>query len=582
MVNVPSITFHHCPECGLRLPNPSTTGGLCPRCLIATAVEDLSTVDHPALGRFGDIGVTPDVAHLNRQLPAYEFIELLGRGGSGWVFRARQRTLNRTVAIKILHGATAAPSDAAHRFTREAQILARLNHRRIVTIHDFGSLPEFEYIVMEYVPGPTLREFLRGHPLGMKAFDIADQICDAVEHAHSIGVLHRDLKPENVLFESFDNSDSVKVADFGISRLIGDTEPGFHQTNTGFVVGTPFYAAPEQMTAGAKIDTRADIYSIGVMLYEMLTGQLPRGRFAPPSQHRRVPAGTDAVVLRCLESDPARRYANLALVRARLRDVASGAAHRRRILKLAAVPAIALVLIAGAWMFLSNRSAHEVALHSATTPDSHSLPQTVATSTSNTVRPQPSKAIQPPAALPKNPPNQPPVVEKPPTAPSSGSLPESHEATASGSPAGRKTDEPFRPLPPPVKQQQGPPPAASLRDEELFQISSVKVYGFTPTSLDFRITGRRMAGNFTVANGNSLVWVVQTAGPHRIDSPFKLDPRSHTFSITDHIALDFGDAWPLQIFIAERWYSPNPGARRLSNITVVNASDIRAEPPPKP
>ena len=152
---------------------------------------------------------------------------------------------------------------------------------------------------MEYVAGPTLRDLLRGPALGDKALRIVDHICEAVEYAHSMGILHRDLKPENVLFDSFDDLDSLKVADFGISRLIGDTEPGFHQTQTGFVVGTPFYAAPEQMTAASHVDTRADIYSIGVMLYEALAGQLPRGRFAPPSHHRKVPAGADAVVLRC-------------------------------------------------------------------------------------------------------------------------------------------------------------------------------------------------------------------------------------------------------------------------------------------
>src|SRR4029078_5816059 len=104
-----------------------------------------------------------------------------------------------------------------------------------------------------------------------------------------MGVLHRDLKPENVLFESYDRIDNLKVADFGISRLIGDTEPGFHLTQTGFVVGTPFYAAPEQMSGASAIDQRTDIFSIGVILYEMLTRQIPRGRFAAPSSFGRAP-----------------------------------------------------------------------------------------------------------------------------------------------------------------------------------------------------------------------------------------------------------------------------------------------------
>ena len=130
-----------------------------------------------------------------------------------------------------------------------------------------------------------------------------------------MGVLHRDLKPENVLFESFDNLNSLKVADFGISRLIGDTEPGFHQTQTGFVVGTPFYAAPEQMTADCPIDTRADIYSIGVMLYEMLAGQLPRGRLRrhrTTAKYRRVPTPSFSavwIVIRIVATPTSLRFA---------------------------------------------------------------------------------------------------------------------------------------------------------------------------------------------------------------------------------------------------------------------------------
>ena len=133
-----------------------------------------------------------------------------------------------------------------------------------------------------------------------------------------------------------------------------------------------------------------------------------------------------------------------------------------------------------------------------------------------------------------------------------------------------------------MNHQQVAPPVIPLRDEEFFELSSVKVYGFSPTSLNFRITGRQLADNFTVAPGNSLVWVVQTGGAHRIDSPFKMDAQSHAVSIADRVTLDFRDPWPLQVFIAERWYSPTPGARRLSNIINVNSSDIRAESPPKP
>jgi serine/threonine protein kinase len=578
MVSAPHTTLHHCPECGLRLTHPTQTGGLCPRCLIATVVEHLSTVDHPALGRFGAVGATPDLAKLNAQLPAYEFVELLGRGGAGWVFRARQRSLNRPVAIKILHSAAAGIADTAQRFIREGQILARLNHPRIVTVHDYGSLAESQFIVMEYVPGPTLRDVLRTPAAGTNTFRIADQICEAVEYAHSMGVLHRDLKPENVLFESFDNLDSLKVADFGISRLIGDTEPGFHQTQTGFVVGTPFYAAPEQMTADGPIDTRADIYSIGVMLYEMLAGQLPRGRFAPPSHHRKIPSGADAVVLRCLDSDPERRYTNVASLRAALRDVASGAARRRRMLKSAALSAIAAVIVACAWPLLSNRGTTEVAVEPAKPPESLA-PVSRPPAEKNTIatapkQVSPTPTSPPPAETPHEKPT--PLASQPPALPPSSAKP----PVASAPPQ----SDALRPLPPPANttQPEKSTPPSPTKDEDYFDISSVRVYGFPPASLEFRITGKKLHDDLTLRDGANLVWVIQTDGVHRIDSPFKMDPQTHAVSIAEKASLDFHDAWPLEIFIAERWYSPHPGSRRLSNIVRVKTTDVRAEPPPSP
>ena len=263
--------------------------------------------------------------------------------------------------MKILHGHTSGIRDASQRFAREAQILARLNHPRIVTVHDYGALAKSQYLVMEYVPGPTLRDLLRSSAIGGHALRIADNICEAVEYAHSMGVLHRDLKPENVLFESIDNVDSVKVADFGISRLIGDTEAGFHQTQTGFVVGTPFYAAPEQLSAKETVDSRADMYSIGVMLYEMLTGQLPRGRFPPPSRLSKVPAGSTRVVLRCLESDPAGRFADVGALRKALHEVESGATRRRRVVAKSLAGAALVALAIGGALFISKLVRNESA-----------------------------------------------------------------------------------------------------------------------------------------------------------------------------------------------------------------------------
>jgi hypothetical protein len=392
-----------------------------------------------------------------------------------------------------------------------------------------------------------------------------------------MGVLHRDLKPENVLFESFDNLDSLKVADFGISRLIGDTEPGFHQTETGYVVGTPFYAAPEQMTGDGPIDTRADIYSIGVMLYEMLAGQLPRGRFAPPSHHRKIPSGADAVVLRCLDSDPDRRYPDVASLRAALRDVASGAARRRRMLKSAAVTAIAAVIVACAWPLLSNRGTTEVAVETPKAPESPA-PVSQPPAEKNAIATAPKQVSPtPPSPAPVEAPREKPtpLASQPPVTPPSPEKP----LVASAPPP----SEALRPLPPPANtQQEKLTPPAPTKDEDYFDISSVRVYGFSAASLDFRITGKKLYDDLTLRDGANLVWVIQTDGVHRIDSPFKMDPQTHNVSIAEKASLDFHDAWPLEIFIAERWYSPHPGSRRLSNIVRVKTTDVRAELPPRP
>lgn len=534
------------------------TGGLCPRCLIASAVEQLSTVDHPALGRFGAIGSAPDIADLNKRLPAYEFLELLGRGGAGWVFRARQRSLNRPVAVKILHGSSSGVVDSAKRFAREAQILARLNHPRIVTVHDFGTLGESQYLVMEYVAGPTLREVLRGPVLGANALRIAAHICEAVEHAHSLGVLHRDLKPENVLFESFDDFDSLKVVDFGISRLIGDTEPGFHRTQTGFVVGTPFYAAPEQMAANQPVDMRSDIYSIGVILYEMLTGQIPRGRFAPPSHLRKVPPGSDAIALRCLESDPARRYPDVAALRRDLQETISGAARRRRFLKgAAAVIPLAICATAATWLFLASRDKHLPPQASNAAPQSEP----------STMQPPPrqrSTAPAPPAKSPaKDVATAPPAVDP---AQQPSTVPQSAEQAST--PAAKPALPPHNPTSPP-------------RDEDYFHIDSARAYGFMSPSLEFHIEGDQRYLNFQPREGASLVWVVQTAGVHRIDTPFQVDDATKKLNIAGRISLDPGDSWPLEVYIAERWYSPAPGSRRLSNSIRITLGELQRSGPPR-
>ncbi|MGE5194680.1 MAG: serine/threonine-protein kinase [Deltaproteobacteria bacterium] len=260
------------------------------------------TVRYSPSGRFA----APDPADLAPCFLHLEILELLGQGGMGAVYKARQRQLNRIVALKILPSESAADPAFAERFSREAQALAQLNHPHIVAVHEFGQANGLYYFVMEFVDGSNLRRLLEsGHIAPREALAIVPQICDALQYAHEEGVVHRDIKPENILI---DRKGRVKIADFGLAKLLGRTQESFLLTGTHQVMGTPNYIAPEQMERPLAVDHRADIYSLGVVFYEMLTGELPLGRFAPPSKKVQVDVRLDDVVLRSLEKEPERRY----------------------------------------------------------------------------------------------------------------------------------------------------------------------------------------------------------------------------------------------------------------------------------
>jgi tRNA A-37 threonylcarbamoyl transferase component Bud32 len=244
------------------------------------------------------------IEELNRLLPQFEFFELLGRGGMGAVYKARQRDLDRTVAIKVLPRQLADEPGFSERFTREAKALASLNHPHIVTIHDFGQADGQFYLVMEYVDGVNLRQALQAGKLNAEqALAIVPQMCDALQFAHEAGIVHRDIKPENILL---DKRGRVRIADFGLAKLVGN--PDVALTGQYQVMGTLRYMAPEQMEGAHGVDHRADIYSLGVVFYEMLTGEIPMGRFAPPSKKVAIDVRLDEVVLRALEREPEQRY----------------------------------------------------------------------------------------------------------------------------------------------------------------------------------------------------------------------------------------------------------------------------------
>lgn len=310
-----------CPECQKPIP-ANAPAGLCPDCLFGQGIASPSNnaafaVTTPQGGRV----VVPAAAVVAKYFPQLDVMELLGHGGMGAVYKARQTKLDRMVAVKIIRPETTGDPAFAERFMREARTLARLNHPGIVAIHDFGEIDASElaggtsspsasgtlfYFIMEYVDGANLRQLMQAGQLSPElAVNIVPQVCEALQYAHDEGVVHRDIKPENILLDS---RGRVKIADFGLAKIAGRTVDEWTLTGSHQVMGTPRYMAPEQMAGSRAVDHRADIYSLGVVFYEMLTGTIPVGHFAPPSQKSKVDVRLDDVVLRAMASEPERRF----------------------------------------------------------------------------------------------------------------------------------------------------------------------------------------------------------------------------------------------------------------------------------
>jgi predicted Ser/Thr protein kinase len=237
----------------------------------------------------------------------------------GAVYKARQLGLDRLVALKILPPEVGADPAFAERFAREARALAKLSHQNIVSVFDFGQADGLYYFIMEYVDGANLRHVIEtGAVKPEEALAIVPQICEALQFAHDEGIVHRDIKPENILV---DKQGRVKIADFGLAKLLGKAPAEIPLTGTQQVMGTPHYMAPEQMQGAGAVDHRADIYSLGVVFYELLTGELPIGRFAPPSKKVQVHVRLDEVVLRALENEPNRRYQRVSEIKTDLEAI---------------------------------------------------------------------------------------------------------------------------------------------------------------------------------------------------------------------------------------------------------------------
>ena len=314
-----------CPQCGAALP-ASALAGLCPACLLRQgAAGDTDT------GPRATVFVPPSPAELAAKFPQLEILELLGRGGMGAVYKARQKQLDRIVALKILPPAVARDPSFAERFAREAKALAKLNHPNIVTLYEFGQADGLFYFLMEFMDGMNLRQLLNaGRVTPKEALAIVPPICDALQFAHDRGIVHRDIKPENILLSK---GGQVKIADFGVAKIVarepaattagGTLAPPSTQTEAGLVMGTPPYMAPEQTAHPSEVDHRADIYSLGVVFYQMLTGELPKGKFEAPSKKVVIDVRLDEVVLRALEKEPERRYQHVSEVKTQVETIAT-------------------------------------------------------------------------------------------------------------------------------------------------------------------------------------------------------------------------------------------------------------------
>ncbi|HEX2911131.1 MAG TPA: serine/threonine-protein kinase, partial [Chloroflexia bacterium] len=206
-----------------------------------------------------------------RKVGQFEIVGILGKGGMASVYRAYQPNLEREVAIKVMADNYASDTTFVERFRREARSIARLRHPNILTVYDAGEDNGLLYIAMELIDGPTLKEEMHGRPLPVdKAIKYISQVASALDYANRMGIIHRDVKPTNVLI---DQGERAVLSDFGIAKL-AEQAAGNQLTSTGTGVGTPDYMSPEQ-ALGEELDARSDQYSLGVMLYELLTGRTP-------------------------------------------------------------------------------------------------------------------------------------------------------------------------------------------------------------------------------------------------------------------------------------------------------------------
>lgn len=326
-----------CTTCGTHLRN---VDGVCPTCVARTISTFLST---------------PPNSDEDAEVPGYELHEIIGRGGMGIVFRATRLEDEHVVAVKLLPAHLAGHEEIADRFAREAHALAAFDHPHVLRVLDSGiTLERRLFLVTEFAAGGDLAKRLQHGALPVdEARRMFNEVLHAIREAHRQGIVHRDIKPANILL---DEHNSVRVGDFSLAKLLRDgAAPQLTLTQSADVFGTPYYIAPEVRRGAVHVDERADIFSLGVLLHELLTGRVPIGNYEPASSSAKVPRAVDRLIARCLREDPAKRPASVFEL---IVAFAKCFSPRKVVVQVIVGLEVALVLLAGG-MWLWQRLAHD-------------------------------------------------------------------------------------------------------------------------------------------------------------------------------------------------------------------------------